>query len=133
NADAGHTTRVAVQDGSVVLRLHGRPALALAAGESWSPPPSPAATAARSTPPPASVRRGVKPTATTTPAPRRSTPEPDASTDFRAAMSAFNSGDHIRAATGFAAFLSRHPHDPRAEDAAYLRVLALQRAGNSSA
>jgi outer membrane protein assembly factor BamD (BamD/ComL family) len=48
-------------------------------------------------------------------------------------MSAFNSGDNIRAATGFAAFLSQHPHDPRAEDAAYLRILALQRSGNSSA
>jgi hypothetical protein len=132
SADAGHTTRVIVQDGSVVLRLHGRPPLALGAGDSWSPPPAPAATPLESKPAPAPSRR-AKPTPTTTPAPRRSTPDPDPSADFRAAMSAFDSGDNTLAATRFAAFLSQHPRDLRAEDAAYLRVLALQRAGNSAA
>lgn len=45
-------------------------------------------------------------------------------------MSAFDSGDNVHAASRFAAFLSRHPSDLRAEDAAYLRILALQRAGD---
>jgi TolA-binding protein len=35
------------------------------------------------------------------------------------------------AAAAFASFLAKHPHDPRAEDAAYLRVIALQRSGDS--
>ena len=48
-------------------------------------------------------------------------------------MSAFNGGDHAGAAIRFAAFLSQHPRDLRAEDAAYLRILALQRAGDSPA
>jgi TolA-binding protein len=47
-------------------------------------------------------------------------------------MSAFTGGDNRRASSLFAAFLNQHPRDSRAEDAAYLRVLALQRAGNSS-
>ena len=41
SADAGHTTRVTVQDGSVVLRLDGKPPLVLGAGDSWAPPPAP--------------------------------------------------------------------------------------------
>jgi TolA-binding protein len=48
-------------------------------------------------------------------------------------MAAFNSGDNVRAAQRFAAFLTREPSDPRAQDAAYLRMLALQRSGNAVA
>jgi TolA-binding protein len=59
--------------------------------------------------------------------------EPDPSADFRAAMKALNGGDSARAAALFSAFISDYPRDSRGEDAAYLRVLALQRAGNSSA
>jgi TolA-binding protein len=47
-------------------------------------------------------------------------------------MAAFNGGDNERAAALFAAFLSEHGADPRAEDAAYLRVLALQRSGDTA-
>ncbi len=47
-------------------------------------------------------------------------------------MSAFNAGDTARASALFATFLSQYPRDPRAEDAAYLRVLALQRTGNTA-
>lgn len=38
-------------------------------------------------------------------------------------------GDNARAAALFAAFVAAQPRDARAEDAAYLRVIALQRAG----
>jgi TolA-binding protein len=48
-------------------------------------------------------------------------------------MKALNGGDSARAAALFSAFISAYPRDSRGEDAAYLRVLALQRAGNSSA
>jgi FecR protein len=132
SADAGHTTRVTVQDGSVVLRLHGKPPLALGAGDAWSPPQGPAAAPARSTAPLAPALRAAKPTSSA-PAASVDTPEPDPSADFRDAMSAFNGGDNARAAARFSAFLTEHPRDPHAEDAAYLRILALQRTGNSPA
>lgn len=155
SADAGHTTRVTVEDGSVVLRLRGKPAIALGAGDSWSAPPPPAATAPESTPLPAPARpvgpattsavtprqsaspRGralhnLQPTPAGRPAARQSAPDP-ASAGFRAAMTAFDSGDHALAAASFATFLSQHPSDPRAEDAAYLRILALQRVGHAPA
>jgi len=38
-------------------------------------------------------------------------------------------GANREAATAFARFLVKHPRDARAEDAAYLQVLALQRDG----
>jgi TolA-binding protein len=47
-------------------------------------------------------------------------------------MAALDAGDSPSAAARFAAFLSAHPRDARAEDAAYLRVIALQRAGDTS-
>jgi outer membrane protein assembly factor BamD (BamD/ComL family) len=53
---------------------------------------------------------------------------PDA--EFREAMAAFDGGDEREAAARFAAFVARHPTHPRAEDAAYLRVIALQRCGD---
>lgn len=56
-----------------------------------------------------------------------------AASDFRAALAALDSGNPSLAATLFATFLARHPTDRRREDAAYLRVIALQRAGNASA
>jgi ferric-dicitrate binding protein FerR (iron transport regulator) len=144
SADSGHTTRVTVQEGSVVLRLHGEPPLALGAGDSWSPLPAPAAAPiVPATPPPVLVLRDPRPAPSATsatpvpslatPVPSLATPVPDPAADFREAMSAFNSGDNPHAAARFAAFLARHPRDPRAEDAAYLRILALQRGGSAPA
>jgi hypothetical protein len=203
SADAGRTTRVSVQSGSVVLRLKGQPPLALAAGETWSPPsradgarctscapaasvepalmlppasaaipalPLPSASSAMLASPPssassrspafgviaasprpsASVRRtavaplaasanesssavtSAAPTHASSTVPAGDATKIDASRDFRAAMSALDSGDSAGAAARFAAFLAAHPGDSRAEDAAYLRVIALQRAGNSA-
>ena len=45
-------------------------------------------------------------------------------------MAALDVGDNVGAAAAFASFLVKHPHDPRAEDAAYLRVMALHRSGD---
>jgi len=135
SAAAGHTTRVTVQEGSVVLRLHGKPPLVLGAGDAWSPPPAAAGTPSPPTPPAASAAsaahaKAAPPLSPPVPAASVGTPDVDPSADFRAAMSAFNGGDHPRAAKLFAAFLSQHPRDSHAEDAAYLRILALQRTGN---
>jgi hypothetical protein len=133
SADAGHTTRVTVQDGSVVLRLRGKPPIALGAGDSWSPAPTPVVTVPVPEAPAAPTPRGARPSLSATPAASIDPPEPDASADFRAAMAAFNGGSNAQAAGLFAAFLTEHATDPRAEDAAYLRVLALQRSGNATA
>jgi TolA-binding protein len=137
SAAAGHTTRVTVQDGSVVLRLHGKPPLALGAGDAWTPPPAPAPEPVSAAPPPApAVHVKAAPSAAPAASVASSDAQPllaDPSADFRAAMSAFNAGDNPRAAALFAAFLSQHPRDLHAEDAAYLRILALQRIGNSPA
>jgi hypothetical protein len=53
--------------------------------------------------------------------------------DARYAMSALDRGDNRQAAAGFASFLAKHPGDSRAEDAAYLRVIALDRCGDRNA
>jgi len=139
SADAGHTTRVSVQEGRVILRLRDEAPRTLGAGESWSPPPSPSPSASA-----APVSRQVAETS----APAKAVPvasvpgvrpkrapvaDHDAATEFRAAMTAFDGGDNARAAALFGSFISAHPGDSRGEDAAYLRVLALQRSGNAGA
>ena len=138
SADAGQTTRVHVQAGSVVLRLRGKPPIALGAGDAWIPPsPEPSASPTPSAAPPATppstaratpVARGVSSSARSV-----DVTAADPAADFRAAMSAFNDGDNTGAAARFGVFVSKHPSDPRAQDAAYLRILALQRSGNSAA
>jgi TolA-binding protein len=153
------TTHVSVQHGAVIVRLRDRPPIVLGANQSWTPsmPESAASPAAPApdgshalSPAPASTassaagRVGASvpalpaPVSTSPgdirPEPTRGTGAADAAaTDFRAALSALDAGNPSLAATLFAAFLVRHSTDVRAEDAAYLRVIALQRAGNLDA
>jgi TolA-binding protein len=47
-------------------------------------------------------------------------------------MAALDVGDNHQAAAAFANFLEKHPRDARAEDAAYLRVIAFQRSGDGA-
>jgi RNA polymerase sigma factor (sigma-70 family) len=149
SAAEGHTTRVAVHEGSVVLRLRGLPPAAIGEGDTWIPEVPPAAAACASAAPPvaatdrpwehvppaASARMSLAPPPPSapprTPSPAGAALEPASSVDFRAAMAALDVGDNAEAAAAFASFLARHPRDPRAEDAAYLRVIALQRSGDS--
>jgi TolA-binding protein len=56
-----------------------------------------------------------------------------ASDDFRTAVAALHRGESRDAAAKFERFLERYPGDPRAEDAAYLRVLALRQTGDDGA
>jgi hypothetical protein len=145
SADGGHTTRVTVQEGSVVLRIHGQPPLAIGAGDSWSPTPKPAASACLTCASPPLSTAASEPFVSPLPA-RSAPPSPfrsrapaampssgdaDAALDFREAMAALAGGDNSGAATRFGAFLAAHPRDRRSEDAAYLRVIALQRSGNA--
>lgn len=123
------TTHVAVQDGTVILRLRERAPIILGANQTYSPSRSepPAKTASPLHPPlPAPARAGSA-------APVPSSAAVDAASEFRAALSALNAGENARAASLFGSFLASHPTAPSAEDAAYLRVLALQRAGNTQA
>ena len=131
----GQTTKVAVEEGSVLLTLHGKAPVEIGAGETWQraepplaqtndvnvakAPASPATSASESPPPPKSPPRAT-----------RSPIESDASGDFRAAMAALEAGRHHQAAHEFARFIARHPRDARAQDAAYMRVIALKRAGD---
>jgi TolA-binding protein len=156
SAEDGRTTRVAVQDGSVVLRLRNRRAVVIGPGETWTaetqaaPPVSPSASDSAN----ASAAAGVEAVASgrvssavgtplrAGPAPAvpsaladplaavPSSSKPDPAVDFRAAMAALRAGDHSKAAAAFEAFLVKYPRDPRGEDAAYLRVIALQRSGD---
>ncbi len=129
----GRTTHVKVEEGSIVLRLRGRLPIVLRAGEAWSVdvrPPSVDASAASSEPAAGSASAStLPPTAGPTP-PVTSSVDPNASKDFREAMAALKAEDHRRAATLFARFLDEHARDSRAEDAAYLRVVALHRGGD---
>lgn len=112
------------------------------ASASSAPPRSGETRRERPAPAPADVASGSAlalgpPAARSKEAAQEATPGPRASdaasADFRAALSALDAGNHGLAARRFAAFLARHAADPRAEDAAYLRVIALQRAGNTEA
>lgn len=139
SADAGRTTHVSVQEGRVILRLRDQSPRTLGAGESWSPPPSPSpsASAASASPQLAGRRAPARAVAVASASGVRAAIAPnanhDAAAEFRAAMTAFDGGDNARAAALFSAFVSAHPGDSRGEDAAYLRVLALQRSGRASA
>jgi hypothetical protein len=134
----GRTTRVAVEEGHVVIRLRGRSSLAIDPGETWlasaplSPTPDAHAPLGTTDPiapsPPERDASALPPSATLRPAMAL-----DPSVDFRAAMNALRVGDNRRAATAFAGFVENHPRDPRAEDAAYLRVIALQKCGDGDA
>jgi ferric-dicitrate binding protein FerR (iron transport regulator) len=140
SAEDGHTTRVAVQEGHVVLRLRGQPSVTIGPGDAWVPETRPAASAWASAAPPAEpaqrallapVAQGTLPSSA--PFASALAPEPDPSVDFRAATAGLNVGDYPQAAAAFASFLEKHPRDRHAEDAAYLRVIALQRCGDSGA
>jgi hypothetical protein len=148
SAEQGHTTRVAVHEGSVVLRLRGVPPVAIGGGDTWIPEARPAPSACASTTPPLAVtdRSGEheqpapsaqrslaspRPSAPRMPSSSAAALESEPSADFRAAMAALDVGDNAAAAAAFASFLAKHSHDPRAEDAAYLHVIALQRSGDS--
>ncbi len=138
-AEAGHTSRIAVQEGRVVLRLRNQSALTIGAGEHWTrPEPLPAPpTSTRTTSQPSpdagqhaasAPSNGAVSAASAAGSAARAN---DASAaEFRQALAALNRGDNAQAAKEFGAFLQRRPHDGRAEDAAYLRVIALQRSGD---
>lgn len=149
--EAGRTVRVAVEEGSVLLRLRDRAPVAVGAGQTWTAAPPPATTASARTTErapsaePALSAEPVEPARPAQPPRNAARPEPepnpdrgsslrDATSDeFRAAVEALGAGKSREAADRFSRFLERHPRDRRAEDAAYLRVLALSQSGDRAA
>lgn len=128
----GRTTHVAVEEGSIVLRLRERPPIVLRAGEAWHVEVRPPAIRASGATSASAAGSAAASPSAVVPPPPVATPSvvPDASKDFREAMAALKAEEHRRAAAMFAQFLDAHPGDSRAEDAAYLRVVALHRAGD---
>lgn len=135
----GRTIRVAVEEGSVLLRLRGRPPAAVSAGQTWTwtsdervtlPPepvevPASAQTATKVMLDPPRARRvaTLRPRA---PAARSAAEQSD---EFPALVSLLEAGHDCDAASAFLRFVASRPTDPRVEDAAYLRIIALQRCG----
>lgn len=126
SAESGRTTRVVVEEGSVLLRLRGSAPIAIAAGQEWNAPPAA---------PAPSNRGALRRPAPQVPAPSASVAVSahDASDEFRSAMAALHAGRSADAAAQFARFVEQHPRDARAQDATYMRILALQAAGDTVA
>lgn len=136
SAEDGRTTRVAVEEGSVVLRLRDRSSMTIRAGEAWireTPVASSELPPTPSTPPAPLRHTSARPRAAVSSPPSSApatSPSEDPTIDFTSAMSLLDAGANRRAAAGFASFVEAHPRDPRAEDAAYLLVIAFQRSGS---
>jgi anti-sigma factor RsiW len=142
---AGKTRAVSVSQGRVALRLRGRSELLLSAGESFHAPDEEAGRAP-STPPPSTS--GTSTPAASEPAPNgtsathqatRSGARPTSTNDeahacpsaalFQDGVQAFKRGEYTTAATLLDRFSSACGRGNHGEDAAYLRMVALARAG----
>jgi hypothetical protein len=129
-----HLQSVAVVEGKVEVRFRGGKLL-LIANERWDrpidAPPIPGPIAA------APAGAGPRATATLAPPPAKRPPiKPparpavdDGSAAFVEGMAMMERGDYGDAARHLEAFSKSNPRDDRAEDAAFLVILALQRAG----
>lgn len=157
-ASGGKIKSVAVAEGTVEVRYAGFSAV-IPSGGSWqatnpdaapSAPPS-AAPTQPAAPPPLAVRSPrvasrvaaapartaePPPAPEAAPAPPAAPPQPSVSPASRAfgdAMAALRRGDFDRGAAALATFSADHAGDARADEADYLRAIALQRAGKSDA
>ncbi len=138
---AGRTEEVTVREGVVALRLRGRAEQRLAAGESYhasepagvasgsvAPAPSGAAASSDVVTPVEHSAAGGRASRTSTRAGDEPATCPEASL-FQDGVQAFRRGDYASAAGTLDRFAAACPHTGHAEDAAYLRMVALARAG----
>ncbi len=142
----GRTTHVAVDEGAVVLRLVGQPERMLEAGARWNAPAAPVGSPA-SVDTPALVTSASTSTLTTKPLPMASVKAaiqpPTAGAASAASLSgdvawkealvAFREGEAIEAYRRFTSFVTAFPAHAKAEDAAYLRIVAARRGGDAKA
>ncbi len=136
----GHTDAIQVFEGRVFVRIAGYEARMLQPGEVYRPAPRtplpevtplPRVVAEDREPPhPKGRRSHAAPTGNVD----RPSPDPQVAgpaDEYAEAFSAFEAGEMSRAAALFFQFEARHRDDVRAEDAAYLRLVALVRAGRA--
>jgi hypothetical protein len=145
-----HTTRVSVEEGSVTFRRAGQPPVFLEKGQSWSdkelmlaaapnavapsrevaPSDSPTRAPAPTEPARESVEAPSAPRAASPSRARPATPSPRvaASSEFRAGFLAIEEGNNGDATKHLSSELDAAKDASRAEDAAYLRIIALARA-----
>lgn len=143
---AGKTRAVSVSEGRVALRLRGRSELLLSAGESFHAPDADAVRAPSALPPSAPLRSEAAPSADerTASEPRpavntRGGSRPGSASEeahacpsatlFQDGVQAFKRGEYGTAATLLERFSAACGHGNHGEDAAYLRMVALARAG----
>jgi hypothetical protein len=129
-AHAGQLFAVSVTQGKVAVRRRGETSLLLA-GDSWptarGAPPDPS-----TSPPAVAIGRRARGPRTAAPATPAAPPRSEASKAFAEGMALIERGDDVAAAEKLDAFRAAHPGDPRAEDAAFLTVVSLQRAGRAA-
>jgi hypothetical protein len=130
NVAGRRTTRVSVQEGSVLVRLRGRPPFAVSAGETWPAESTSAPAIEPSRPPPSPERRtALRAAANQRPGPLPAE-RPSSPDDFHVAVGLLDAGRDCEAAAAFFRFGRLHAGEAHGEDAAYLRVIALQRCGD---
>jgi TolA-binding protein len=128
----GATTRVHVDEGTVELRLHGRPAASLGPGQTWqAPAQAQGVSASRAAPPSSSPP--ASPAAASSSSSSPVPPADEGSSEYADALAKLNQGQLDAAAAAFRAFVLAHPRAPQAEDASFLEAVALARAGRSDA
>jgi hypothetical protein len=142
-AHAGKIARVAVSEGKVEVR-HRRAVSIVAAGGAWQPPVEDPVLASRAEVSPLDAAR-----ATGRPMRNRASgshhvrargehgdderPDAeDASKDFDQAVDVLGQGDYAAARERLDAFRAAHPGDDRADLAAFLAIVSLQRAGRKA-
>jgi TolA-binding protein len=121
-AHRGVTTRVDVTEGVVSVRLQGLDEIWVSAGQTWTRPVAPIASAH-----PTKTDSSTHSSSTTTAV------DPSGSDEYASAVTMMRSGSYDAAAAAFAAFLTAHPKASQAEDASYLEAAALARAGRVDA
>jgi TolA-binding protein len=136
-----HTERVTVSEGRVALRVGGRPAVLLGAGDTWQRSTAPALSAVPSAAAPPSVAvappsaRRASPalrgaTAAAAPVATEGAAQPSPASDFAVAMASFSRGDFATAEQLFQRFEARHPRSSQVEDSLFLRALSRLRRGD---
>jgi hypothetical protein len=123
------TRHVYVAEGLVVLRLRGRRALELAAGQTWdleTPEATPARAPVAPTP---SSSAPLRPSHTFPPA--AATPPDTESADYEGAMALYRGAHYGEAAEAFRQFAAQHRSSGLMEDATFLEALSLTRDGHA--
>jgi len=133
---------VSVSEGVVALRLRGSPERRIAAGESFhATDAAPAPSGVPASAPPSSASAGAvlgapespaRAVASAARASARSSDETETCPDaalFQDGVQSFRRGDYASAASTLGRFSASCVHSGHAEDAAYLRMVALARAG----